>query len=92
MIRLHSIDSAIVQTIEPIEHGQSIERNQAQDPNRTQDPAIEYYPEIGRSITIRLRFDCVQQSNRNYSIKLDCVGLVQLRFSIDIVWLSAKPW
>ena len=83
LIRLRSIDSAIVQSIGPIERRQSIERNRTQDPNRTQS-------NITLKSAVRLRFDCVQQSNRNYSIAFDCVRLVQLRFSFNRVRLTSS--
>ena len=85
LIRLRSIDSAIVesiepiergQSIEPIERGQSIERNQKQNPYRMQSY-------ITQKLAVQLRFDFVWQSNRNYSIAFDCIQLVR----IDIVWV-----
>ena len=59
---------------------ESIERN------RIQSNVIEA---IERQIlgNIRLRFDCVRQSNRNYSIVFDCVQLIRRSIrSIDTVW------
>ena len=44
---------------------------------------------------IQLRFDCVQQSNRNYSIVFNCVQLIWRSIgSIDTVWSikSIKFW
>ena len=58
--------------IKPIE---SHEINQMQS-NSTQESAI------------RLRFDWVRQSNRNYSITFDYIRLVPLRFSFELVWLT----
>ena len=56
LIRLRSIDSAIVQSIEPIERGQSIERN------RTHSHTI-YYVKSSTNLTQR----CKQRMSRDFT-------------------------
>ena len=51
--------------------------------NRTQS-------NITQKAAVRLQFDCIRQSNRNYSIEFDCVRLVRLQFSFDRVRLTSS--
>ena len=48
-----------------------------------------YYQKFGHSIEIRLSY---RQSNRNYSIAFNCVRLVRLLFSFEIVRLTYTVW
>lgn len=72
-----------LQSIEPIKYRLTINWT-----NRTLLERNRTQLNITQEWAVRLRFDCVRQSNRNHSIAFDCVRLVRLRFPFEVVRLT----
>ena len=74
--------------IYPIEYQTNVDNQSNQSNVKPQSNAIEYYPEIGRSIAIRMRL--TMESQLFDRVRLRSIGSIAIFVrsrSIDIVWL-----